>query len=61
VCVVVSVGDVVGVVVVEVLWRRCDDVCSRRVMSGCDGVGYGICWVWRQCVGNGLGCGVSGG
>ena len=42
-----SVGDAVGVVVVEVLRRRCDDVCSRRVMSGCDGVGDGICWVNR--------------
>ena len=47
VCVGVSVGDVVGVVVVEVLRRRCDNVCSRRVMSGCDGVGDGICWVNR--------------
>ena len=55
----VSVGDVVGVVLVEVLWRQFDDVCSCRVVSGCDGIGDGICLLYRQC--GGLGCGVIGG
>ena len=57
----VSVGDVVGVVVVEVLWRRCDDVCSCRVMSGCDGGGDRICLLYRRCDWRGLGCGVISG
>ena len=30
-------------------------------MSGCDGVGDGICLVYRWCVRSGLGCGVIGG
>ena len=57
----VSVGDVVGVVVVEVLWRRCDDVRSCGMMSGCDGVGDGMCLLCRRCDWRGLGCCVIGG
>ena len=57
----VSVGDIVGVVVVEVIWRWYDDVCSCRVISGCDGVGDRICLLYRQCDWRGLGCGVIGG
>ena len=57
----VSVGDVVGVVVVKVLWRRCDDVRSCGMMSGCDGVGDGMCLLCRRCDWRGLGCCVIGG